>query len=221
MRHADDPADEPANVAAAESIDVNADDDASPFAINVPAYRQELERRQRDADALAVVAAADVRNRAEIVSRPLDASTRLAENAAHAQLSYDAADAEHSVAPVAAAAPEHAAAPAEACAADIVLWESAYSVDIVDDVVVAMWGGMPGLQDDPVAAAAELLATQQADAIEAQRIVEAAGLTCTICYEPRDLQMLDCGHDFCRLCIAQFVSKKCPNCRAPIADAQL
>ena len=173
MRHADDPA---------ESINVDADDDA----INVAAYRQELESRQRDADALAVVAAANVRNRAEIVIRPMDASARLAEIAAHAQLSHDAADAEHPVVPVAAAAPElaaapaegwqrhvyqvaaaapePAAAPAEACAADIVLWENAYNVDIVDGAIVAMWSDMPGLQDDPAAAAADLLATQQADA---------------------------------------------------------
>jgi hypothetical protein len=57
-------------------------DDAAPFAIDVPAYRRELVCRQRDANALAVVAAADVRNRAEIVSHPLDASARLAEIAA-------------------------------------------------------------------------------------------------------------------------------------------
>ena len=151
----------------------------------------------------------------------MDQSARLAEIAAHAQLSHDAADAEHSVVPVAAAAPEHAAAPAETCAADIVLWENAYNVDIVDGAVVAMWNDMPGLQDDPAAAAADLLATQQADAIEARRIVEAAGLVCPICDEPEDLQILDCRHEFCRKCIARFVTKSCPHCRAPIADALL
>jgi hypothetical protein len=184
-----------------------------------------------------------VRNRAEIAIRPLDQSVRLAEIAAHAQLSHDAADAEHSVVPVvdaapelaaapaegwqrhvfqvAAAAPEHAAAPAETCAADIALWGSAYNVNIVDEVVVAMWNGMPGLQDDPIAAAADLLATQQADAIEAQRIVEAAGIVCPICDEPRDLQTLDCNHEFCRECISKLIVKTCPHCRAPIADDQL
>ena len=55
-------------------------DDAVPFAIDVPAYRRQLV--QRDADALAVVAAADVRNRAEVAFRSLDASARLAEVAA-------------------------------------------------------------------------------------------------------------------------------------------
>ena len=56
--------------AAPFAIGVPADDDAAPFAnIDVPAYRQELERRQHDADALAVVAAADVRNRAGLVAR--------------------------------------------------------------------------------------------------------------------------------------------------------
>ena len=98
----------------AEAVAVASAENALPVAINVPEYRQELERCQRDDDALAVVAAANVRNRAEIVSRPLDASERLAEIAAHAQLSHDAAGAEHSVVPVAAAAPEHAANAEEA-----------------------------------------------------------------------------------------------------------
>lgn len=209
MRHAE---------ADAVAIDVDADDGAAPFAIDVPAYRRELERRQRDADALAAVAAANERNLAEIVDHPLGASARRAEIAADAQLSvsHDAAAAEQSVVPVAAAAPEHAAAAAEVCAADIALWDNAYNVDIVDDAIVAMWSGQPGLQDDPVSAAADLLATQRADALTAQNVLEAAGFICTICFNAKNLQILDCGHEFCRDCITKFVSHTCPNCRQPL-----
>jgi hypothetical protein len=66
-RDDDAPESEPAAAdddAAPIAIGDPVDDGAAPFAIDVPAYRRELERRERDTDALAVVAAADACTRA-------------------------------------------------------------------------------------------------------------------------------------------------------------
>ena len=204
----------------AVAIDVDAEDDAAPWAIDVAAYRRQLERRQRDADALAAIAAANERNLAEIVDHPLDASARRAEIAADARLSasQDAAAAEQSVVPVATAAAEHAAAAAEVDAANIALWENAYNVDIVDGEVVAMWNLLPGLQDDPASAAADLLATQRADALTAQAKLEANDFTCTcpLCFNAKNLQILNCGHEICRDCIPRILPPVCPMCRSEL-----
>ena len=206
---------------AAEHAAAAAEDDAAdaaPWAIDVDAYRRQLERRQRDAEALATIAAANERNLAEIVDHPLDAVARRAEIAADAQLSasQDAAAAEQSAIRVAAAAAEHAAAAAEDDAANIALWDNAHSVDIVDGEVVAMWNHLPGLQDDPASAAADLLAAQTAEALVVQIELEAADFSCTLCATAKNLQLLECGHEFCRDCIPKILPPVCPMCRRPL-----
>jgi len=209
---------------AAESIDVDADDDVAPRDIDVDAYRRQLERRQRDAEALAVVAAAGERNLAEIVDQPLSASARRAEFDAGVQLAASrqdvavavAAAPAHDVCGAAAVASDHAAAAAEGDAAGIALWSCAHGVNIVDGVIVAMWDGLPDLQGDPASAAADLIATQQADALSAQDALEQAGFICPVCFHAKDLQQLNCGHEFCRDCITKLDSLVCPLCRHPI-----
>ena len=91
------------------------------------------------------------------------------------------------------------------------------SVNIVDGVVVAVWDGSPDLQRNPASAAAKLIATQQATALSVQSALELAGFTCPVCFLPKDLRTLDCGHEFCRLCISKLESPVCPFCRRPIA----
>ena len=112
--------------------------------------------RVREADrlashnrALAAVAAAAARNlerRAEVAA------------AAQQAAALNAAAAEQAAADIAAAA-------AEDDAADVVLWDNAHNVDIVDGELVAMWDHLPGLQDDAASAAADLVAAQNAEAV--------------------------------------------------------
>ena len=242
IRHAD---------ADAVAANANADDGAAPFAMDVPAYYRQLASRQRNADALAAIAAADVRNRAEIVDHPLDASARLAEIAAarwivHQQEHDDYHAARHandsradavvasqqqrdqlSVANIddatrfearraAAGHADAAAAEDEPTAADIALWEHAHHVSIVDGNVVAMWDHLPGLQDDAASAADDVLAQMEAEALVTQLELEAIDIVCGVCMDAKDLQVLACGHSFCRKCVRTLVTPVCPNCRRPL-----
>ena len=235
----------------AVAANVNADDGAAPFAMDVPAYYRQLASRQRNADALAAIAAADVRNRAEIVDHPLDASARLAEIAAarwivHQQEHDDYHAARHandsradavvasqqqrdqlSVANIddatrfearraAAGLADAAAAEDEPTAADIALWEHAHHVSIVDGNVVAMWDHLPGLQDDAASAADDVLAQMEAEALVTQLELEAIDIVCGVCMDAKDLQVLACGHSFCRKCVRTLVKPVCPNCRRPL-----
>ena len=114
---------------AVESIDVDADDD-EPRDIDVDAYRQQLVRRQRDAEALAVVAAAGDRNLAEVANRPLDASVRRAEVDAGILLAASQPD----VAVAVAAAPAH-----DACGAAAIASDHAAAAAEGDDAGIALW----------------------------------------------------------------------------------
>lgn len=43
--------------------------------------------------------------------------------------------------------------------------------------------------------------------------LEAGGFHCVVCFVANDLQVLACGHEFCRNCIRRFAKPICPLCR--------
>ena len=94
------------------------------------------------------------------------------------------------------------------------LWDNAHGVDVVVGEVVATWDHLPNLQDDPASAAADLLAAQGAEALIVQ--IEEADFSCTLCATAKNLQQLECGHEFCRGCIPKIVPPVCPMCRRPL-----